>query len=159
MSTRSHIEVKDWEPKIYKHSDGYPSGVLPVLIPFIRRFYQERGDDKEYAIAQIIREFARAEDKRRKERYEQLKDSNNDFDQKLAKSYKQPRILGWGATNHYHIDVEYIYQVDLEEGKLKVYETKFKKFWDEPSLDNTKKIGTVLLDDNNKKWKNEFNID
>jgi len=51
MSTRCQIKIKDSKEKnyadgnihIYKHCDGYPSGVLPLLVPFVKRFFKERG--------------------------------------------------------------------------------------------------------------------
>ena len=43
---------------IYKHSDGYPSGVLPILMPLAKLFTQKRPNDAPYLLAQIVRAFA-----------------------------------------------------------------------------------------------------
>lgn len=44
MSTRAQIVVEGIEEvKFYKHSDGYPEGVLPVLEPFVQGFLQKEG--------------------------------------------------------------------------------------------------------------------
>jgi len=64
MSTRCQIGIfensKDLAKPdflMYKHSDGYPEGVLPLLEPFLKRFYQERGFDPEYLMAWMVHEF------------------------------------------------------------------------------------------------------
>ncbi len=68
MSTRCQIIVKgNDEVKIYKHCDGYPEGILPVLTDLLQQFIYERGDDPEYCVAQIIMAFARDGEKRRTE--------------------------------------------------------------------------------------------
>ena len=60
MSTRSQIgfypsripKLSHPDAVIYKHSDGYPSGNLPLLVPFLRLFNERRGlTDTEYASA------------------------------------------------------------------------------------------------------------
>lgn len=121
MSTRSQIKVKGSEVLIYKHSDGYPSEVLPTLVPIMRRFKNERGNDVEYANAQIMRAFARRDEKRRKERYKEYKNSEDEFENQLADDYKEPFMTGWGISTKKHGDIEYFYEVDLKEGVVSVY--------------------------------------
>lgn len=84
MSTRAQIKYKDSEFNIhiYKHSDGHPEGVLPQLIPFVKEFFETRGDDECYFLTQLVRR------------------SINDY------------ILGWGLDCVEHSDIEYLYEVD-----------------------------------------------
>lgn len=121
MSTRCQIGVKGSKVLIYKHCDGYPSEVLPTLVPIMRRFREERGDEVEYAIAQIMRAFARRDEERRKDRYEEYRTSKDAFDRKIAENYGEPSILGWGVSTIKHGDIEYFYEVNLEEGYIRIY--------------------------------------
>lgn len=58
MSTRAQIVVEGIEEvKFYKHSDGYPEGVLPVLEPFLKGFLKRRGWDPEYLLARLVMAF------------------------------------------------------------------------------------------------------
>jgi len=63
MSTRCQIgfyrsDLKaftDFESLVYRHSDGYPGGVLPDLLPILEDFDKNRGlDDIEYAAAWVV---------------------------------------------------------------------------------------------------------
>lgn len=59
MSTRAQIVVEGIEEvKFYKHSDGYPIGVLPVVEPFVKGFLRRRGHwDPEYLMARLVMAF------------------------------------------------------------------------------------------------------
>lgn len=122
MSTRCQIEVRGGQNvKIYKHSDGYQEGVLPVLVPIMRQFYNERGDDPTYATAQIIRAFARNDFIRRKNNFQRFNNSDNTTDKSLTKTYSTPSMLGWGVDTNIHGDIEWFYWVDLKEAQIEVY--------------------------------------
>ena len=63
MSTRCQIafytghdkDLPQFDALIYRHWDGYPSGVLPDLLPVLRDFHQHRGlGDVEYASAWLV---------------------------------------------------------------------------------------------------------
>jgi len=108
MSTRSQIKVKGSEIMIYKHSDGYPSEVMPTLEKVMKQFIKERGNEPDYALAQIMRAFARRDEKRRKEGLKR----NDSF----SSIYEEPSMTGWGLDCVQHGDIEYLYKVDLEEG-------------------------------------------
>lgn len=70
MSTRCQMgiyekkdaQLEDWDVLLYKHSDGYPGkedgskhGILPDIIPFLKRFDGKRGiDDVEYCGAWLM---------------------------------------------------------------------------------------------------------
>jgi len=68
MSTRAQIGFYDKESTpieqagqvyVYKHSDGYPEGVLPLLKDFCQRFSTRRGlTDNEYAAARYVQALA-----------------------------------------------------------------------------------------------------
>lgn len=73
MSTRCNIgfyeskpttqEIKKNGVHIYRHSDGYPEGVLPDLTPFAKEFDDYRGlDDTQYATARCIQELTNLHD-------------------------------------------------------------------------------------------------
>lgn len=117
MSTRCQIVTVDsqghlYPCKIYKHSDGYPSGVLPILKPFVEAFAAGRGDDPEYFIAQVVRRFM-LEDV---EHYEKDRADRQRFG-----DYGNPRtnFLGWGVSTYWHGDIEYLY-VCSPDGSIKV---------------------------------------
>lgn len=124
MSTRSQIKVKGSEVMIYKHSDGYPEGVIPVLKPILERFVAERGNEPDYALAQIMRAFARHDEEYRKKRLEEAEDEI------VKNMYKQPRMTGWGLDTVRHGDIEYLYKVDLEERVIYVLDVWNKKYID-----------------------------
>ncbi len=95
MSTRAQIVVEGNDNiKIYKHNDGYPEGVLPILTNLLEQFVTERGNDPDYCTAQILMAFARDE---------------------------QPSMLGWGLDCKIHSDIKYLYFVVLAERKIRIY--------------------------------------
>lgn len=106
MSTRAQICIKldtagfaeTGGIYIYKHCDGYPSGVLPTLAPFVAKFIKERGYDPSYLLCQIVRAFAVEDFKRDGEGYTQL--------------------TGWGLDNQEHGDIQYLYEVDSHTGEI-----------------------------------------
>jgi hypothetical protein len=59
MSTHCHIQIEGLEVYLYIHSDGYPSGILPILLPFVRAFWEERDYDPEYFLARCTEAFAK----------------------------------------------------------------------------------------------------
>lgn len=119
MSTRSQIKLKNSTNNIhiYKHSDGYPEGVLPVLVPFVKDFMAERGYEEDYILAQIVRRFAvvqHYENLKFREKYPQLKGSS-DYE-----------FLGWGLDCEKHGDIQYLYEID-EKGAIYVNGKKLTK--------------------------------
>lgn len=98
MSTRCQIKIKDSEDNIfiYKHWDGYPKKVIPILKPFVDKFIKERGQDDAYLLAQIIRHFAIEE----------------------YKSGELSEFTGWGLDCDQHGDIEYLYEVDGQTGDI-----------------------------------------
>ncbi len=105
MSTRCQIAfyessralVQNWKTMLYKHGDGYPEGVLPTLLPFLKDFDNKRGlDDYEYAAAWCLYEFC---DKHRT----WLKENDRDDSEK--------KYLSHGICKEFHWDIEYMYMV------------------------------------------------
>ena len=106
MSTRCQIHVKGSPILIYKHCDGYPEGVLPVLKPFAKEFAKKkkkkkRGEDPDYCLAQIIRAFA-------------IEDYINSPEFTPKKGY----FTGWGVDTCIHADIEFLYVVDSKKGTV-----------------------------------------
>jgi len=75
MSTRCQIAFYDrrprgeksimekWEALVYRHSDGYPEGVMPELVPFLRRWMKVRGWDLEYCAARLLQDMCNRYDR------------------------------------------------------------------------------------------------
>lgn len=113
MSTRCQIKLKnpdeDCKIFIYKHSDGMPERVLPVLVPFVLKFFANRGYDDSYLLAQIVRHFAVHEYKEgqaakaRGEKYG-VPDEGN--------SFPYTEYTGWGLDTVQHGDIEYLYEIE-----------------------------------------------
>lgn len=120
MSTRSQIKLKNSTDNIhiYKHSDGYPEGVLPVLVPFVKDFMENRGYDECYLLAQIIRRFAIVQ---------HLEDIAFDLKHpNLPKTNHMYSFLGWGLDCEKHGDIQYLYEID-EKGNIYVNGKKLTK--------------------------------
>lgn len=126
MSTRAHIVIEGHPVMIYKHSDGYPEGVLPVLSDLVLRFNQQRGIDHEYLAAQIVRAFA-------------FDDADHDADSTSPALYNhRPAMTGWGLDTAMHGDEEYIYLI-TNDGKQYTIEGRVPtgEFWGNPIIENT----------------------
>ena len=116
MSTRSQIKVKGSEIMIYKHSDGYPEGVMPTLKEIVKTFADKRGNEPDYALAQIMRAYARRDEEKRQAILA------DDEQEAWHDIYKEPRMTGWGLDCIQHGDIEYLYEVDLEERTITIYD-------------------------------------
>lgn len=112
MSTRCQIKLRTEDETvntiyIYKHSDGYPEGVLPTLVPLVNEFMKSRGWDGAYLLCQIIRAFAL-------EDYKAFTAQPDVYKYKIEGSY---RFLGWGLDTIQHGDIDYLYEID-EKGSI-----------------------------------------
>ncbi|RYM39436.1 histidine kinase [Meiothermus sp. PNK-Is4] len=106
MSTKAQIVVEDLQTiKLYKHSDGYPSGVLPVLEPCVEAFLQRRGWDPEYLLAQVVMAFGLTQER-----------------------HRQTQFLGYGLSDEWYADIEWVYRV-RRDGSIEVRRTK-ESWWD-----------------------------
>jgi hypothetical protein len=129
MSTRSQIgfyknkEQSFDEPDvlIYKHSDGYPEGVIPLLKEFCKMFKERRGlDDTEYAgawyVYELINEHVNHMKEFKKEtNYTNIPDDGMD-------------CLSHGIVKGFQWDIDFYYRVHPNE--IKVYEMPERKLVD-----------------------------
>ena len=105
MSTRCQIgfydsmekDLEKYEALIYRHSDGYPEGVLPDIVPFLKEFSSDRGmTDIEYCSARLLQHLTNLYDA-------------------YAKNF-----LGYGISNSFHGDIEYFYAI-CSNGVINIY--------------------------------------
>jgi hypothetical protein len=126
MSTRAQITIEgQCGPTIYlyKHSDGYPEGVLPTLRPFVKFFFKNRGFDPEYFMARLTMAFGADEAQWKAKELAKAKARVAGGD-KIAQStvdfYEgEKNTIGFGLDCGLHGDIEYLYTVN-KEGKIKI---------------------------------------
>lgn len=164
MSTRSQTEFiavfrnEDGEESIdkrtiYRHSDGYPSAMLPDLLTFIR-WNQGRMDDVEYAAANwIFWNKRRMEDALLNPDWKLLKRRTNLKwdDKEVEKDCNNVLKLGFGVCNNYefHGDIEYLYRVicDVTRLRIEVYAV-VNTSYDEPITEyNFRLLGRLQVPD------------
>lgn len=154
MSTRCQIGFYErdsdfLEPKIiiYKHQDGYPEGVLPQLVPFLKFFHKRRGlNDIEYAAAWTIHHFIDEHVGRHRQYAIKCKEADEEFDW-LPLDGRD--CIGFGISDDFHADIEYYYAI--EGTTLKVYKVKMN--FDRPfNTDDFTLLDTIDLGDKNE-WK------
>ncbi len=104
MSTRCQIQVEGSKVLLYIHSDGYPAGILPTLLPFVAKFVKGRGDDEEYMPARILQVFMNEADKHMEEFRTKMPDL-------LGKPASYEGLLGFGVDTEIHGDIAYLYIV------------------------------------------------
>ena len=94
-------------PSLYKHWDGYQSGTLPDLLPFLYYFKKDRGlSDCSYLIAQLACYL------------------NSQADKQCSELEKRS-FTGFGITNELFGGIEYIYIIDCASSQLYVLEEKW----------------------------------
>jgi len=136
MSTRCHIEFKRiWNEKlkngkvkkveesrmVYRHSDGYPEGVVPDLKEFLE-WNDGRNSDLEYMTANFIYWSKRWHEERY---YHESYGGGMDKDGNKVPWHKKPQdmnsmlLLGFGVCekNGFHGDMEYFYEVIVKLGE------------------------------------------
>ncbi len=112
MSTRCQIAFYSQRPEnnkelignaktiLYKHHDGYPEGILPVIKPFLVEWSKKRGlDDYEYASARLLQFLCNEQDK---------------IEEGLNAKYEHrtsTQTLGLGICNVFHADIAFLYVV------------------------------------------------
>jgi len=60
MSTRAQIAIEGSKVLVYKHWDGYPGGILPILAPFVKQFAESRDWDPDYMVARLAQRMCDA---------------------------------------------------------------------------------------------------
>lgn len=155
MSTRSQIafyespEAKLEEPEalLYRHSDGYPSGVLPDIMPFLEWWAQGRGiSDIEYCSARLLQWLTNQYDKGsmdfNRDWIKKGLDTSGRLKQELAEAEKFTGTLGHGICKQFHGDIEYLYAIQPQG--VVVFETKSGLWDDAQNISKyVKKLGTV----------------
>lgn len=146
MSTRAQIgfyekpedKVENFEALLYRHSDGYPSGVLPEIMPFLAFFKKARGlNDTEYLSGRLLQYLCNLYDGHSIQWAKESKFGNKE---EIALTKQFTGTLGNGISKSFHWDIEYLYCISPEG--VKVYDVSFG------SDDKMKKklIGTVPVD-------------
>lgn len=149
MSTRCHIAVyreeipekptqKDFdsfEALLYRHSDGYPSAVLPDVMPFLKWWDKKRGvSDSEYVAARLLQYLCNMYDA-----------STEDFESKYAPKKPEKGLtgtLGHGICKGFHGDIEYLYAITPKA--LTVFSTNVK----DGGKIGVKRLGSFKFEDN-----------
>ena len=170
MSTRCQIEFKriySYKQKngkmkkdeesvlLYRHSDGYPEGVVPDLKEFLK-WNGGRNSDLEFTTANFIywskRHF--------EENYYHEKYGGGIDDKGKSIKWSDPQdfnsilLLRFGICekDDFHGDIEYFYEVIVEVGQgstakkvtIKVYKTDYEK---EYKRENFELIDTVVVEE------------
>lgn len=138
MSTRCQVAFDKTEVTVYQHSDGYPEGMLPDLLPFVAEFMAGRGYDECYMPARLVQHLANCSDKAMEEFRERVP---------LMSGNKSARdFLGFGISTALHGDIDYLYRV-RSSGAVEVcrmsYEGRGKP---KPEVLVTIELGTPVKD-------------
>jgi hypothetical protein len=120
MSTRCRIEIKagKYVYRIYRHSDGYPQGVIADLYIFMNNYSRNPGEDPEYFLANFIFYAKLAEWIR------VLRENDKSiFDYKWWE-------YGYGvcAPNCDHGDLDYAYTIEGQNVEIREYSWKTKSW-------------------------------
>src|SRR5574338_447426 len=111
MATRSIVTIEGFDHALYIHWDGYPEAKLPWLTTFYKDFYEKRGFDESYLLAQLIRSGVRLQ-------------SQFNLDESLH--------TGWGVVSSKDdCGQEYTYTL-CKDGSIKVNGKKAWKNTDKP---------------------------
>jgi hypothetical protein len=114
MSTRCQIRVEESAVLLYKHSDGYPKEVLPILLPFVANFMAKRGPDPEYMSARLLQTLMNQSD-------QYLIDMSGKYPHAISGS---SLLIGFGVGTETHGDIEYFYDI-LADGTVIVWKMTF----------------------------------
>jgi len=130
MSTRSQIgfykikpeqqDLEKFEVLIYRHSDGYPEGVLPDIIPFLQWWIKVRSIyDTEYVSARLLQWLCNQYDGNTTEMYKKLGENDPIINSGFT------GILGHGICKQLNWDIEYYYAI-YPKG-VDIYDVEFDK--------------------------------
>jgi hypothetical protein len=140
MSTRCQIafynkgekDLNNFEALLYKHHDGYPEGILPILLPFLKEFNERRGlSDIEYASARLLQHMCNSTDK------------NNDEFRKKNDMIVEVNFLGYGICKNFHGDIEYLYAIYPDE--VIIYDVQFSSLREEDINDKIHVLECVKI--------------
>ncbi len=151
MSTRTQIafynkdeaKLRDFNVLLYRHSDGYPSAVLPEIMPFLEWWGKGRGiGDWEYCSARFMQYLTNKYDK-----------NTLDYSQAFPMPMKEAEDiqkgftgnLGYGICKGFHGDIEFVYAIKPKS--VEVYEVHFDYGSDKTIDQRTSLIGTIPYSD------------
>ena len=143
MSTRCHIAIytskgaaksDNHHALLYKHSDGYPEGMLPILEPFLKQFKEVRGmGDTEYLAAWTLHALMKESLQHSMETRKYLIEQHGGCET-IPENGMQG--VGFGICAQMHGDIEYIYKI--YPNVLEVFERKGT--WENPVFKPIKRI-------------------
>ena len=139
MSTRAQVMVSGNDVKIYKHSDGYPSNVMPILQKLLPAFKEGRGFDDQYLPAHLCNTFVQKTKDGWKNRAKRRPDL---YPKEKVNTYS---FLGHGLTTRFHYDIAYFYFINNDFG-VDIYRPA-GEYWDEPNMKNLKLFKRYTLDE------------
>jgi hypothetical protein len=139
MSTRCHILFRDGGTSLltYKHFDGYPEGVIPLLREFWK--WYPRTEDLEYLTATWFYYCKRQTEEKFCKPQSEEKFKNVDwYDAPMATdelNHNHPVVLSYGvcADGQVHGDTEHFYEVDIENETVTHYTPESWGFLDADS--------------------------
>ena len=136
MSTRSTIQFKQGEEKatIYKHWDGYPSNIVPMMQEFVK--WNKGANDVSYTTANFIFwakytelvEAAKSGAKEMNDRAGKPTPPSDEIYMIQAKFLCQEDCtLGYGVTGNTHNDEEWFYIIDADKKKIIIRRNRDRK--------------------------------
>ncbi|VVB53345.1 Uncharacterised protein [uncultured archaeon] len=142
MSTRCQLVVEEnEEAKVYKHCDGYPSGVLPTLKKLLPAFEDGRGWDPAYLTAHLSATLIQDDVTDRKAFNRKMKKSYPNDPAYANRKFKQD-FLSHGIDTQWHGDIEFAYRITKDFG-VEVYSTP----WGMKDLSQAKLVRRWTLDE------------
>lgn len=140
MSTRANIIFKDKVATLYfyRHSDGYPDVTGADLKEFCTYYYKHMRKDAMQSAGWLIVHG-----------YQTMKTDDMAFTRRYGSQSTgtEWKVGYYEPTSDIHGDVEYIYVIDLDAMILETREPT-TKFYNKPSLANTKVIETYSISEN-----------
>lgn len=154
MSTRCQIgfyespesPLEKPEALLYRHSDGYPSAVLPDIMPFLEWWSKGRGiSDLEYCSARLLQYLCNQYDGHSLEFNSEMRNKmlfGHDTSKEDEDTKRFTGIYGHGICNSFHGDIEYYYAI-TEQGVV-VFEDPHALYEEGQCKSfRAKKMGTV----------------
>ena len=151
MSTRCQIHVNNSNVLLYRHQDGYPEGVLPDILPTIKRFIGIRGFDVEYLPARLIVALVEAQNKVYQGLIDRYKEDGRPqsyiTDAEESRDTLSIGVTAFDNGEGLAGDIEYLYVVEKDRVRVMVPTRDFYKA-PRPSLAFFKLLKDVDFDGN-----------